>query len=61
MDMVFPTERTHFFQVSIKLAQPFPAPELRTKNFTDTTRIFLKKLIPVVDFPAVPESAVKHC
>ena len=31
MDMVFPAERTHFFQVSIKLAQPFPAPELRTR------------------------------
>ena len=29
--MVFPTERTHFFQVSIKLAHPFPAPELRTR------------------------------
>ena len=27
----FPAERTHFFQVSIKLAQPFPAPELRTR------------------------------
>ena len=31
MDMAFPAERTHFFQASIKLAQPFPAPELRTK------------------------------
>ena len=31
MDMGFPAERTHFFQVSIKLAQPFPAPELRTR------------------------------
>ena len=30
-DMVFPAERTHFFQVSIKLAHPFPAPELRTR------------------------------
>ena len=28
---VFPAERAHFFQVSIKLAQPFPAPELRTR------------------------------
>ena len=27
----FPTERRHFFRVSIKLAQPFPAPELRTQ------------------------------
>ena len=25
MDMGFPAERTHFFQASIKLAQPFPA------------------------------------
>ena len=31
MDMAFPAERTLFFQASIKLAQPFPAPELRTK------------------------------
>ena len=28
---VFPAERTHFFQVSIKLAHPLPAPELRTR------------------------------
>ena len=28
---VFPAERAHFFQASIKLAQPFPAPELRTR------------------------------
>ena len=41
MDMGFPAETRHFFQVSIKLAQPFPAPELRTNIFTDT-RIFLK-------------------
>ena len=27
----FHAERAHFFQVSIKLAQPFPAPELRTR------------------------------
>ena len=31
MDMVFSAERTHFFQASIKLVQPFPAPELRTR------------------------------
>ena len=31
MDIGFPAERRHFFQVSIKLAQPFPAPELRTR------------------------------
>ena len=28
---VFLAERTHFFQASIKLTHPFPAPELRTK------------------------------
>ena len=27
---VFPAERTHFFQASIKLTLPFPGPELRT-------------------------------
>ena len=27
----FPAERTHFCQAPIKLARPFPAPELRTK------------------------------
>ena len=31
MDTGFPAERTHFFQVSIKLVRPFPAPELRTR------------------------------
>ena len=31
MDMGFPAERTQFFRVPIRLAQPFPAPELRTK------------------------------
>ena len=31
MDTGFPAERTHLFQVSIKFAQPFPAPELRTR------------------------------
>ena len=35
----FSCRKNAFFQASIKLAQPFPAPELRTKNFTDT-RIF---------------------
>ena len=28
-----PAERMHFFEAPIKLAQPFPAPELRTKMF----------------------------
>ena len=32
MDMGFPAERTQFFHVPIKLAQPFPAPELRAKT-----------------------------
>ena len=41
MDMGFPAERTHFFRASIKLAQPFPAPEsrtriLRTRGFSDS-------------------------
>ena len=38
--MVFSCRKNAFFQASIKLTQPFPAPELRTENFTDT-RIFL--------------------
>ena len=40
MDMVFSCRKNAFFQAPIKLAQPFPAPELRAENFTDT-RIFL--------------------
>ena len=36
----FPAERTQIFQAPIKLAQPFPAPELPANNFTDT-RLFL--------------------
>ena len=39
MDMAFLAERRHFFQAPIELARPFPAPELRTKHFTDM-RIF---------------------
>ena len=31
MDKVFPVERAHFFEAPIKLAQPFPAPELQTE------------------------------
>ena len=38
--MAFLAERTQFSQAPIKLAQPFPAPELRAKYFTDT-RILL--------------------
>ena len=36
MDTGFPAERTHFPGAQKKLAQPFPAPELRTKNCMDT-------------------------
>ena len=43
MDMAFSCRKNAFFRVPIKLAQPFPAPELRDKNFTET-RIFLKEL-----------------
>ena len=43
MDMAFSCRKNAFFQAPIKLAQPFPAPELRTKIFTDT-RIFPKSL-----------------
>ena len=39
MDMSFSCRKNAFFHAPIKLAQPFPAPELRTKHFTDT-RIF---------------------
>ena len=35
----FPAERMQFFQAPIKLARPFPAPELRENIFTDM-RIF---------------------
>ena len=31
MDMGFSCRKSAFFQASIKLAQPFPAPELRTR------------------------------
>ena len=40
MDMPFSGRKSAFFQAPIKLAHPFPAPELRAENFTDT-RIFL--------------------
>ena len=40
----FSCRKNAFFQASIKLAQPFPDPELRTK-FTDT-RIFLIRTTP---------------
>ena len=36
-------QKERILQAPIKLAQPFPAPESRTKNFMDT-RIFLKLL-----------------
>ena len=40
MDLVFSCRTDAFFQAFVKLAQPFPAPEIADKNFTDT-RIFL--------------------
>ena len=46
MDMgFFPAERTHFFQASIELAQPFPAPELRTR-ISRTLKGFFWKVLP---------------
>ena len=36
MDMGFSCRKNAFFQAPIKLTQPFPAPELRAKMFTDT-------------------------
>ena len=40
MGIGFSCRKNACFQAPIKLAQPFPAPELRAKHFTDT-RIFL--------------------
>ena len=47
MDMAFPAEQTHFFQASIKLVQPFPAPELRTRILR-TRGFFLKNRLKIV-------------
>ena len=41
MGMGFFLQKERIFQVPIKFVPPFPAPELRATNFTDT-RIFLK-------------------
>ena len=49
----FPAERAQFFQAPIKLAQPFPARELRANNFTGT-RIFLKGPSASLTGPSVP-------
>ena len=49
---VFSCRKSTFFQASIKLTHPFPAPELRTKIFMDM-RIFLK--ICRCCFPHPPE------
>ena len=38
--MVFLAKRMHFFQASIKLAQPFSGPRIADNKFTDT-RTFL--------------------
>ena len=61
MDMGFPAERAHFCQAPIKLAQPFPAPESQTNNFTDT-RIFLI-LVPLIgtSVPCAGGGASFHC
>ena len=51
MDVVFPCRTDAFFQASIKLAQPFPAPELRTEIYGhEDFSEFLKPLFaePVV-------------
>ena len=40
MGMGLSCRKNAFFQAPIKLAQPFPAPELRANNFKDA-RIFL--------------------
>ena len=58
-DIVFPAERTHFFQVSIKLAQPFPAPELRTRILR--TRGFFWKSEGYLNrsFPGVKKGGIK--
>ena len=47
--MGFSCRKNAFFQAPIKLAQPFPAPELRTKHFTDT-RIFLSEAQEITAF-----------
>ena len=41
MGMGFSCRKNAFFQAPIKLAQPFPAPELRARDFMDT-RTFLR-------------------
>ena len=45
----FPAERTHFFEASIKLARPFPAPESRTRILWTrgfcTENYYLRKII----------------
>ena len=41
MDMVFPAERTHFFQAPHKIGAAISGPRIADKTFTDT-RLFLK-------------------
>ena len=40
--MGFSLQKERIFKAPIKLAQPFPAPELQTKHFMDT-RMFLRR------------------
>ena len=47
MDMGFSCRKNAFFQASIKLTHPFPAPELWTNIFADTM-LFLSFLTPPV-------------
>ena len=61
---VFPAEGAYFFQASIKLTHPFPAPELRTKILW--TRGFFWFLVRIYylrdfawDIPEVPEKFEK--
>ena len=63
----FSCRKNAIFQRPIKLAQPFPAPELRAKNFADT-RIFLNLgeaekpiFFPVVFLLFFPFSIVQNC
>ena len=61
MDMGFPAERRHFFQAPIKLAQPFPAPELRAKNLSDTCAIRYENKGNVCDTPLCENISSGYC
>ena len=53
-DMVFPAERTHFFQGSIKLAHPFPTPELRTRILRTRGFFWCTHFKPILRFSRKP-------